>query len=109
VEPSGGGLHHHHQSQQNQNLRFRLFKPPVSGGGSAVGLGLGIRERKKLGNMLFLAFCGVCLLLGVAKILAGGWFALPGKDKDADLKVKDYEIFLQWYLLLFDMFFSSPT
>lgn len=86
VEPSGGGLHHHHQSQQNQNLRFRLFKPPVSGGGSAVGLGLGIRERKKLGNMLFLAFCGVCLLLGVAKILAGGWFALPGKDKDADLK-----------------------
>lgn len=36
--------------------------------------------------MLFLAFCGVCLLLGVVKILAGGWFALPGNDKDADLK-----------------------
>jgi len=87
VEPSGGGLHHHHQSQQNQHLRFRLFKPPVGSGGSAVGLGQGIRERRKLGNMLFLAFCGVCLLLGVAKILAGGWFALPGNDKDADLKV----------------------
>ncbi|CAD6219058.1 unnamed protein product [Miscanthus lutarioriparius] len=87
VDPSGGGLHHHHQSQQNQHLRFRPFKPPVSGGSAVeVGLGLGIRERRKLGNMLFLAFCGVCLLLGVAKILAGGWFALPGNDKDADLK-----------------------
>ncbi|NP_001341506.1 O-fucosyltransferase 35 [Zea mays] len=84
VESSGSGLLLH-QSQQNQHLRFRLFKPPVSGG-SAVGLGLGIRERRKLGNMLFLAFCGVCLLLGVVKILAGGWFALPGNDKDADLK-----------------------
>ena len=94
VEPSGGGLHHHHQSQ---HLRFRLFKPPVSGGSAVeVGLGLGIRERRKLGNMLFLAFCGVCLLLGVAKILAGGWFALPANDKDADLKVKDYDFFLQW-------------
>jgi len=35
------------------------------------------------------------LLLGVAKILAGGWFALPGNDKDADLKVQTYEFFLQ--------------
>lgn len=87
VESSGSGLLLH-QSQQNQHLRFRLFKPPVSGG-SAVGLGLGIRERRKLGNMLFLAFCGVCLLLGVVKILAGGWFALPGNDKDADLKVNN--------------------
>jgi hypothetical protein len=99
VEPSGGGLlhHHHHQGQQNQHLRFRLFKPPVGSGGSVVevGLGLGIRERRKLGNMLFLAFCCVCLLLGVAKILAGGWFALPGNDKDADLKVQTYEFFLQ--------------
>uniref|UniRef100_A0A0E0M1S4 O-fucosyltransferase family protein n=1 Tax=Oryza punctata TaxID=4537 RepID=A0A0E0M1S4_ORYPU len=81
-----GALHHHHQGQQQQ-LRFRLFKRPGSGAGAGeVVLGLGIRERRRLGNLLFLAFCGVCLLLGVAKIWAGGWFALPGDDKDADLQ-----------------------
>ncbi|XP_062199174.1 O-fucosyltransferase 35-like [Phragmites australis] len=89
AEPSGsgpGGLHHH-QNQQHQHLRFRLFKQPGSSGGAVeVGLGLGIRERRNLGNMLFLAFCGVCLLLGVGKFWAGGWFALPSDDKGADLQ-----------------------
>ncbi|KAF0915245.1 hypothetical protein E2562_034609 [Oryza meyeriana var. granulata] len=82
----GGGLHHH---QSQHQLRFRLFKRPGSGAGAGAGevvLGLGIRERRKLGNLLFLAFCGVCLLLGVGKIWASGWFALPGDDKDADLQ-----------------------
>ncbi|CAN6210851.1 unnamed protein product [Urochloa humidicola] len=91
AEPSGSGLHHHHQGgQQHHNLRFRLFKRPGSGGGAVLeaglGLGLGIRERRKLGNMLFLAFCGMCLFLGVGKIWAGGWFALPGDNKHADLQ-----------------------
>ncbi|KAL5201669.1 hypothetical protein ABZP36_036023 [Zizania latifolia] len=82
---TGGSGHHHHQNQQH--LRFRLFKRPGSGAGAGdVVLGLGIRERRKLGNLLFFAFCGVCLLLGVGKIWAGGWFALPGNDKDADLQ-----------------------
>uniref|UniRef100_A0A0D9XE70 O-fucosyltransferase family protein n=1 Tax=Leersia perrieri TaxID=77586 RepID=A0A0D9XE70_9ORYZ len=83
---SGGGGLHHHQSQsqqQQQKLRFRLFKRPGAG---EVVLGLGIRERRRLGNALFLAFCGVCLLLGVGKIWAGGWFALPGDERDADLQ-----------------------
>jgi hypothetical protein len=82
----GGAVHHHHHQSQQQQLRFRLFKRPGSGAGEVV-LGLGIRERRRIGNLLFLAFCGVCLLLGVAKIWAGGWFALPGDDKDADLQV----------------------
>ncbi|OEL14094.1 Uncharacterized protein BAE44_0024885 [Dichanthelium oligosanthes] len=93
AEPSGSGAgHHHHQSQQHRGLRFRLFKRPGSGGGGVevgLGLGLGIRERRRLGNALFLAFCGVCLLLGVGKIWAGGWLALPGDDKDADLQAFD--------------------
>ncbi|XP_051187579.1 O-fucosyltransferase 35 [Lolium perenne] len=80
----GGG---HHQSHQQQ-LRFRLFKRPGTGGSAGeVVLGLGIRERRKLGNLLFFAFCGVCLLLGVAKIWAGGRAALPAGDDLQDLSV----------------------
>jgi hypothetical protein len=89
---SGAGLLHHHQGQQHHNLRFRLFKRSGSGGG-AVEAGLGIRERRKLGNMLFLAFCGVCLLLGVGKIWAGGWFALPAEDRHLDLQVWERQNF----------------
>lgn len=81
---SPGGLHH------QQQLRFRLFKRPGAGGGAGdVVLGLGIRERRKLGNLLFFAFCGVCLLLGVVKIWAGGRSALPAGD---DLQVWKLQI-----------------
>ncbi|KAI4990568.1 hypothetical protein ZWY2020_038931 [Hordeum vulgare] len=84
ASPSAGGLHHQHQQQ----LRFRLFKRPGAGGGAGdVVLGLGIRERRKLGNLLFFAFCGVCLLLGVVKIWAGGRSALPAADDLQDLSV----------------------
>jgi hypothetical protein len=93
ADPSGL---HHHQSQQH--LRFRLFKRPGSGGGaSEIGLGLGIRERRKLGNMLFLAFCGVCFLLGVGKIWAGGWI---GDDRESDLKVRRAGLFCTQLLFL---------
>ncbi|OAY64664.1 Uncharacterized protein ACMD2_20236 [Ananas comosus] len=68
--PAAGHLYHH------QNLRLRLgvpllgkslFKKHVATGE------VGLRERKRLGNVLFLVFCGVCLLLGVVKICVGGW------------------------------------
>nr|QGN65437.1 growth regulator related protein [Oryza coarctata] len=84
---SAGHHHHYHHHQSQQQLRFRLFKWPGSGAGAGeVVLGLGILERRKLGNVLFLAFCGMCLLLGVGKIWASGWFALPGDETDADLQ-----------------------
>ncbi|EMS55844.1 hypothetical protein TRIUR3_03870 [Triticum urartu] len=60
------------------------MRPGAGGGAGDVVLGLGIRERRKLGNLLFFAFCGVCLLLGVVKIWAGGRSALPAGD---DLQV----------------------
>jgi hypothetical protein len=93
ADPSGL---HHHQSQQH--LRFRLFKRPGFGGAaSEIGLGLGIRERRNLGNVLFLAFCGVCFLLGVGKIWAGGWF---GDDRETDLKVRRAGLFCTQLLFL---------
>ncbi|KAK4396852.1 O-fucosyltransferase 35 [Sesamum angolense] len=36
--------------------------------------GLELKGRKKLGQWMFLMFCGVCLFLGVFKICATGWF-----------------------------------
>lgn len=38
------------------------------------GFGLEIKERRKLGQWMFLMFCGMCLFLGVFKICATGWF-----------------------------------
>ncbi|KAI0495969.1 hypothetical protein KFK09_022276 [Dendrobium nobile] len=59
---------------QGQNIRFRLAAPLL---GKAVFAkpvsGLTFRDRRRLGNVVFLVFCGVCLWLGVAKIFAGGW------------------------------------
>jgi hypothetical protein len=99
AEPSSsgssiGGGHHQNNHHQQQQLRFRLFKRPGSGGSAGeVVLGLGIRERRKLGNLLFFAFCGVCLLLGVCKIWAGGRSALPAGD---DLQVSKFAF---WFRL----------
>lgn len=82
----GGDIHH------QQQLRFRLFKRPGSGGGAGeVVLGLRTRERRKLGNLLFLAFCGVCLLLGACKIWAGGRSSLPAAD--------DLQVCIKWHML----------
>ncbi|KAK1377825.1 O-fucosyltransferase family protein [Heracleum sosnowskyi] len=36
------------------------------------------RHSKKLGQWMFLGFCGVCLFLGVCKICAFGWFGSGG-------------------------------
>ncbi|KDP33910.1 hypothetical protein JCGZ_07481 [Jatropha curcas] len=56
------------------------------GFGSAVAE-LGLREKKKLGHLMFFVFCGVCLFLGVLKICANGWFgsALDRATFDQDL------------------------
>nr|XP_029122835.1 O-fucosyltransferase 35 isoform X2 [Elaeis guineensis] len=77
----GGHLHH-------QNVRFPLevpllgkglFKKPHGG-----AMEVGFRERRRLRDLLFFAFCSVCLLLGVVKICAGGWLGLPGVRKTGD-------------------------
>lgn len=47
-----------------------LLKKPI---GSVV-VEFGLRERKKLGHLMFLLFCGMCLFLGLLKICATGWF-----------------------------------
>ena len=80
-------------SQQQKNLRFRIglgkemFKRQSSGGGI---VDLGFRERRKIGNFLFLAFCGVCLMLGVVKIFAGGWLGLAGVLEKGDFEVSNF-------------------
>ncbi|KAG0467588.1 hypothetical protein HPP92_019168 [Vanilla planifolia] len=57
-----------------QNLRFRIGMPLL---GKVVfqkpDSELSFRGRSRLGNLVFLVFCGVCLWLGVMKIFAGGW------------------------------------
>lgn len=47
-----------------------LLKKPIG----YVVVEFGLRERKKLGHLMFLLFCGVCLFLGLLKICATGWF-----------------------------------
>ncbi|XP_026659581.2 O-fucosyltransferase 35 [Phoenix dactylifera] len=75
----GGHLHH------NQSARFRLGVPTLGKGLFRKPPGgvaeLGFRERRRIGNLLFFAFCSVCFLLGVVKICAGGWLGLPGIKK----------------------------
>ncbi|KAK3213423.1 hypothetical protein Dsin_018129 [Dipteronia sinensis] len=63
----GGGNH----LSQRAHLRSLLKKPGV--GSVVLDLG-GLRGKKKLGHLMFLLFCGVCLFLGVFKICVGGWF-----------------------------------
>ncbi|KAK4479032.1 hypothetical protein RD792_014543 [Penstemon davidsonii] len=55
---------------QRVHLRKRISSISVDLG----GLGLELKERKKLGQWMFLMFCGVCLFMGVFKICATGWF-----------------------------------
>ncbi|KAG9458083.1 hypothetical protein H6P81_002591 [Aristolochia fimbriata] len=54
--------------ERRQNARSNLFKK------AAVVVGVGSREKKRLGHWMFFAFCGVCVLLGLWKIFAGGWY-----------------------------------
>ncbi|CAI0627852.1 unnamed protein product [Linum tenue] len=64
-----------------QRVHAGVARSSRKGGGGigSVVRDFGLRERKKLGQWMFFAFCGVCLFLGVFKICAGGWF---GSDLD---------------------------
>lgn len=55
---------------QRVHLRRKISSLSVDLG----GFGLELKERKKLGQWMFLMFCGLCLFLGVFKICATGWF-----------------------------------
>lgn len=55
---------------QRVHLRRKISSLSVDLG----GFGLELKGRKKLGQWMFLMFCGVCLFLGVFKICATGWF-----------------------------------
>lgn len=50
---------------------------------------LGSKERKKLGHLMFLLFCGVCLFLGVFKICATGWFGSAIERAELDRVLHD--------------------
>ncbi|KAF5748428.1 hypothetical protein HS088_TW04G00382 [Tripterygium wilfordii] len=60
-----------HATQRSHGGVARGFlKKPI---GSVV-VGLGLREKKKLGHWMFSLFCGICLFMGVLKICATVWF-----------------------------------
>ncbi|KAK4483690.1 hypothetical protein RD792_010891 [Penstemon davidsonii] len=55
---------------QRVHLRRKMSSLSIDFG----DLGLELKERKKLGQWMFLMFCGVCFFMGVFKICAIGWF-----------------------------------
>lgn len=69
--------HQHQQQQHGQNLTFRVrFGAIKFLGKKNAGFDLGIvRERKRLGNFMFVCFCGFFLVLGLIKICATGWMS----------------------------------
>ncbi|KAA8534777.1 hypothetical protein F0562_029781 [Nyssa sinensis] len=72
---------HHHLSQ-----RVHGKKPMAFG---SVGIDLVLREKKKLGHLMFLVFCGVCLFLGVLKICVNGWFGSAIERIESNQDVSD--------------------
>ncbi|XP_057767096.1 O-fucosyltransferase 35 [Salvia miltiorrhiza] len=55
---------------QRVHLRKKISSLSVDLG----GFGLELKGKRKLGQWMFLMFCGMCLFLGVFKICATGWF-----------------------------------
>lgn len=55
-------------------------------------LGLELKGKKKLGQWMFLMFCGLCLFMGVFKICATGWFGstVDRLSTNQDLVSHDY-------------------
>jgi len=62
------GRHSHNHVTQRVHVRGLLKKPLAS-----IVEDLGFREKKKIGHLMFLVFCGVCIFIGVLKICATGW------------------------------------
>lgn len=60
------------QGNQQRNVRFR--------------------ERRKIGNLLFLVFCSVCLVIGIVRISDGGWLGFNGIGE----RRGDYQVSL-WF------------
>ncbi|KAF8034031.1 hypothetical protein BT93_C0340 [Corymbia citriodora subsp. variegata] len=81
------------QTHLRYNLRERvsLLRKPVE---YVVG-DLGSKERKKLGHLMFLLFCAVCLFLGVFKICANGWFGSAIERVESDRVLHDQSADLQ--------------
>ncbi|KAJ6826930.1 uncharacterized protein M6B38_369745 [Iris pallida] len=75
--PSGGG-----PPSPAENLRLRFL---VKDALKKRAAGLGFRGRRRLGNLLFVAFCSACLVLGVVKIFAGGLVGFSDKGEYSDL------------------------
>ncbi|CAI9100712.1 OLC1v1037870C1 [Oldenlandia corymbosa var. corymbosa] len=53
------------------------------------GLGLELKERKKLGQWMFFAFGGICLFLGILKFCANGWFGSAIERIDSNQEYYD--------------------
>ncbi|RWW08312.1 hypothetical protein GW17_00028258 [Ensete ventricosum] len=99
---AGGAAVHH------QNLRFRLGVPIL--GKKQLGVAeTGLRVRKKVANFLFFAFCSLCLVLGVVKIFAGGWFWQQTAEKERNYQVifHSFTISTRLIVVLAENLFSS--
>ncbi|KAJ6812726.1 uncharacterized protein M6B38_277260 [Iris pallida] len=71
-----------------ENLRMRFLVKDVFKKRPAD---LGLRERKRIGNFLFFAFCSACLMLGVVKIFAGGMMGLSENLDLPDSQTSDQQ------------------
>ncbi|WVZ09186.1 hypothetical protein V8G54_013716 [Vigna mungo] len=86
-EPSEGvpvGRHSHNHVTQRVHVRGLLKKPLAS-----IVEDLGFREKKKIGHLMFLAFCGLCIFIGVLKICATGWLGSAIERAQSDKELPD--------------------
>lgn len=85
---------------QRVHLRRKISSLSVDLG----GFGLELKEKRKLGQWMFLMFCGLCLFLGVVKICATGWFGSAidrlGSSQVIAYSLFDIIIFDSWKTLL---------
>lgn len=91
------------QMQQGQNLTFRVrFGDIKFLEKKNVGFDLGIvRERKGLGNFMFVCFCGFFLVLGLIKICATWWVSGYGDSGGID-KVSSIIFIPRFFFASFD-------
>lgn len=81
--------------------RVHLRRKISSLGVDLGGFGLELKGRRKLGQWMFLTFCGVCLFMGVFKICATGWF---GSAID---RLGSNQVDSKWSYQLFLCFFAA--